>query len=381
VSSKGFTMMAVGDLILSGSESNSIFDLALPTLKSADLLVGQLETAFTERGVTTLRNLSGRGSNPKYMSVLQSAGFNVLTFAGTHVWDSGIPGIEDTLEGLRNLGIAVVGVGMNLDEARKPVIIDRNGTRIGFLAYDTVGPEVGWATPRKPGSAYVEVITHYQAEGGGMSAGMLPVIYTFTEPASLKAMVDDIQKLKPLCDILVVSLHKGVPHQLAKLAMYEQPISYAAVDAGADLILAHHPHLLRGVEYYQGKPIFHGLGRFAFALPAALKNTKGTKDEWRKKMEERIEEYRGGLVKREDPTFPYPPASFHTIIAKIAVEGGKIPRLSYLPCAINDQQQPEIVRNNEKGRPVFDHMEKITREAGLNARYEWEGDEVVIHEQ
>ena len=74
------------------------------------------------------------------------------------------------------------------------------------------------------------------------------------------------------------------------------------------------------------------------------------------------------------------PARNMTMIAKCVVENGKITRASYLPCVINEEQQPVILKNDEKGREVFDFMDRITKAAGLNVRYEWDGDEIVIHQ-
>ena len=63
-------------------------------------------------------------------------------------------------------------------------------------------------------------------------------------------------------DVLVVALHKGVGHVPAKIEMYERAVSRAAIDAGADIVIGHHAHILRGIELYRGKPIYHGLGNF-----------------------------------------------------------------------------------------------------------------------
>ena len=81
----------------------------------------------------------------------------------------------------------------------------------------------------------------------------------------------------------------------------------------------------------------------------------------------------------EYPYFPFPPAARKGIIVKCVVEGGRISQISYLPLLINKQGQPEIVKHDERGQEVFDYMDKITREADLNAKYEWKGDEVLIN--
>ena len=153
---------------------------------------------------------------------------------------------------------------MNIDEARRPAVIERKGTRFGFLAYNCVGPPESWANAVKPGCAYVRILTEYEL--ADPCPGAPPTVYTAAEPQSLQAMIDDITKLRPLCDVLVVKFHKGIGLRPVVLAAYEQQVSHAAVDAGADLIVAEHAHILKGIEVYKGKAIFHGLGNFVCTM-------------------------------------------------------------------------------------------------------------------
>ena len=361
---KALTMLAVGDLVLERPQGDLFLSLASPMLRTGDIVVGQGEVLFTSKGVSTYVEMfsPSPGCPPGNIGALASSGFNVITLAGNHVWDLGVPGIQDTIDGLRNNNIAYVGAGMNIDEARRPAIIERDGTRFGFLSYSCVGSMGQWATKVKPGCAYVHIISHYEMNTG--NPGGQPTIYTFAEPLSLRSMVDDIHKLRLNCDILAVSFHKGILGTPEKLAMYDQQVSYAAIDAGADIILGHHAHVLKGIELYKGKVIFHGLGHFVSV-------TKG-----------RTESERISRAILEGLTEPYnsrpDPTSNWTIIAKCIVDGGNILRLSYIPCIINAQKQPEILKNDEKGKQLFDFMEKITRFAGLNTQFRWEGNEIVI---
>ena len=377
MSDKTLTMLAVGDLILFHPEPESLFALVAPVLRAADVVVGQGEVPFTTRSMTTSeKGVFARVPNPpcdpKGINALKSAGFNVITFATNHMLDGGVEGIEDTLAGLRNVNISIVGAGMNLDEARKPAIIESHGIRFGFLAYNCVGPKKTWASVNSPGCAYLHIVTAYELDEP--CPGAPPTIYTFAEPRSLQAMVDDIHKLRPLCDILVTKLHKGVGFRRAMIAMYEQQVSYAAIDAGADLILAEHAHILKGIELYKGKMIFHGLGNFVCSF-------RNFHPEYLQELRKRTEDFYHIKFDPEDPPWIWwHPEAMMTIIAKFIIREGEIIRVSYLPCLINKQEQPEILKNNERGEQVFDYMDKITKEAGLNARFEWEEDEVVIHQ-
>ena len=79
-------------------------------------------------------------ADPCHLEALPAAGFNVITLAANHAYDQGEPGVRDTIDTLRGLGIATAGTGMNLDEARQPAIVERRGLRFGVLSYITVGP-------------------------------------------------------------------------------------------------------------------------------------------------------------------------------------------------------------------------------------------------
>ena len=369
---KTLTMLAVGDLILDEPQAESYFTYVVPLLKSADVVVGQVEVVFTDRGFCSSTDVAAPPCNPANMSAIPFAGFNVITLAGNHVWDSGPPGIEDTIAGLQNYGIAVVGAGMNIEEARRPAIVKRNGTTFGFLSYNCVGPRESWATNKKSGCAYVNILTHYELDHA--TPGGPPSIYTFAEPRSLALMVDDIRKLRPLCDVLVVALHKGLGHVPAKLAQYEKEVSYAAIDAGADLILGHHAHILKGIERYKGKTIFHGLCNFVTVTQALAPDPTQDSQQWAMRRKELF----GFAPDPEYPTYPFHPEAKQTIIAKCAISEGKITQTSYLPCLVNKKGQPEILNNDQIGQQVFNYVDNITQAAGLNTKFEWDENEVVI---
>jgi poly-gamma-glutamate synthesis protein (capsule biosynthesis protein) len=378
---KTVTMLAVGDNLLVMNNPELNFAPAAPVLRLGDIVVGQLETPCTSRpeitapwsGIGHPHGLP-RGCDPKRLEALKSAGFNVIHLAGNKIWDAGGPGIEDTVNGLRKLGIAPVGAGMNLDEARTPAIIERKGTKVGFLSYNCVGPNQTWANPMKPGCVWVRIVTAYEVDHP--TPGSNPTIYTFAEPDSLKAMIADIQKLRPRCDILVVHFHKGIGMTPIKLAMYEQSVSYAAIDAGADLILGEHAHMLRAVELYKGKVIFHGMGHFVPFDPDAKPEER---PEWMVTQQQKIMNELVGYKLPGKQEWPSDNDSRLTMIAKIIITGGKISRTGFLPCMINDRGQPEVLKHDERGQRVFDYMEKITRIIGLDTGYVWDGDEIVIH--
>jgi poly-gamma-glutamate capsule biosynthesis protein CapA/YwtB (metallophosphatase superfamily) len=174
--------------------------------------------------------------------------------AGNHIADCGPEGIADTIAELDRLGIAHNGAGANLDAARTPARMTVGGRTVSLLSYNSVGPELSWATAGRAGSAFVNVL----AADGGPCRPQADLIEA--DPASVAAMAADIAAERARTDLLVVALHKGITHRPAALAPYERALSYAAIEAGADVVVGHHAHIARGIEFYRGKPIFHGLG-------------------------------------------------------------------------------------------------------------------------
>jgi len=151
--------LAVGDVIL-GPNPEYYFSPSKAVLKTADVLLGQLEVPYTSRDA----NAVAQGRNPEVLSALVDSGFDIVSLAGNHLADAGVAGIEDTLAWLDEHNVAHVGAGFNLEEARRAVVLERDGARFGFLDYNCVGPKETWATSSKPGCAYLNIITHYELD-------------------------------------------------------------------------------------------------------------------------------------------------------------------------------------------------------------------------
>ncbi|MBI4190608.1 MAG: CapA family protein [Betaproteobacteria bacterium] len=375
-------LYAVGDVGPNRDNPESIFAAAAPTLKKADILFGQLEAVFTERPIPQCNQTwPGLSTHPKNVSALTSVGFDVLSFASNHLLDCGEPGLLDTIDLLRKNQITVIGAGKNLDEARKPAIFERNGTKVAFLAYCSVLPlgyearRAGGGLPEKPGAAPMRVSTSYTHES--WQPGTPPRIITLANKEDLEAMKDDIAKAKSLADVVVVSQHWGIHYLPGLIAMYQKEVAYAAIDAGADLLLGHHPHLLKGIEIYKGKVIFYSIGNFAFDLAVAFM------------IDHKSPERYGFELDPEYPTFPFPPQSRKTMIVKCVISDKKVAKVSFLPALINKLGQAEVLpRSDKRSSDVVDFVEwsnknleptLFGRQKLSATRLSWEGDEVVIN--
>lgn len=367
------TIHAVGDVLVNRDDPDSIFALSAGTIREADIAFCQLETTYSERGAPQIWAPITMRAHPRNAVAIKNAGFTVVSLAGNHCSDHGHEALLDTIDILRDFGLHIVGAGSNIAEARIPAIIDVKGTRIGFLAYNSILPHGYWADAKRPGCAPMRALTFYEPvepEQPGIPCRIL----TAPHPQDSRDMVTDITKLRQQADVVIVSHHWGVHFAPATIADYQIEVGHAAIDAGADLILGHHAHILKGVEVYKNKAIMYGMGDFAF-------DSSMTKERW----ENPIFQERRALLNPDweyDPEYPRfirPADSRKTMLSRIIVSGKKITRVSFLPAYVLKTNQPEILdRKDPRSQEVFDYMEWLNREAGFDTKMSFEGDEVVI---
>lgn len=367
-------LYAVGDLVLDEPNADFFFDLARETLKSADVLIGHVEVPHTTRGVESVGDIPAPASDPANLAALANAGFHVATLAGNHVHDRGAEGIADTRATLASHGILSCGAGADLAEARKPAVVERAGRSVAVLSYNCVGPKQGWAGEKRSGAAYVHVLTHYELEVA--NPGGPPKIYSFCDPDTVEAMQEDIAAARRAHDVVVVALHKGLVHTPAKLAMYERPLARAAVDAGADIVLGHHAHILRGIEIYKDKPIFHGLGNFVTVTRALTE--KGNDSPERRAWAKKRQEVFGFTPDPDYPLYPFHPEAKNAIIAACEIApDGKV-EAGFLPMWVRPTAQPEVLKRGPEAERVAQYVIEITEKAGLRAAFHWNGDRVIV---
>jgi poly-gamma-glutamate synthesis protein (capsule biosynthesis protein) len=365
-------VLLTGDLILDEPEPDSFFEPARGVLGSGDIVIGHVEVPHTRRGREASSDIPAPPADPAHLATVGRAGFDVVTLAGNHMFDAGSEGVEDTIAGLTALGIRTTGAGRNLDEARRPATIEHESLRLGVLSYNCVGPVDSWASPTKAGCAYVEVTTNYtqrRANPGGP-----PEIRTSAEKKSLEGMQADVAALRGQVDVLVVALHKGLVHAPAKLADYDLEVSHAAIDAGADVVVGHHAHILKGIEVYRGRPIFHGLGNFVTVTRALSLEANPSLE--RLAWARRRREIFGFEPDPNLPAYPFHPESRNTMIADCRFDRDGLRSAGFVPCWINDQLAPTPVGRGEQGEAVAAYVEKITGAVGLATEFWWDGEVV-----
>ncbi len=365
---------AVGDIAPDRPDPSTLFQHVTPLLNQGDIVFCQLEAVLSERGTPLPQaRLVCRGK-PEVARALKHAGFDVVSFASNHCMDLGREAFFDTLEVLRQEQLAVVGAGANLQEARQPALLEPPGARVAFLAYNTILPQNYWADTDRPGCAPLRAFTIYEQIEQDQP-GTPCRIQTFPHRDDLAAMVDDVRRAKAQADVVVVSMHFGIHFIPAVLADYQRDMAHAGIDAGADLVLGTHAHILKGIEVYKGKAIFYSLCNFALDLraPREILEHPGHQEISRLNPDWKPDP--------EYPSYFMPPDSRKTIIVKCVIDHGRVAEVGYLPTMINRQSQPQVLTPSDpRFEQVNAYMEAITRSQDLNTCFEVHGDQVIVRE-
>ena len=271
-SAEAVTLLITGEMNIQDRPNPvSAFAGIMSILRSADVLFGHLEGPFcppsNDPSVPDIPHKDGwRHSDPHLVSALVAAGYDAVGCASNVSYPP--RAALNSRRVLEEAGIAACGVGENLVEARRPAIVTRGGVRFGFLSYTSVFWPWGHAADASmPGVATLKATTAYQPGRRALEMpGAPPIVVTAVDPAELQAMEEDVRRLRTEVDVVVLSCHWGVSSSDRPMD-YQRQIAHAAIDAGADLIIGHHPHVVQAVEFCQGRPIFYSLGNFVFDWP------------------------------------------------------------------------------------------------------------------
>ncbi|MBE0447725.1 MAG: CapA family protein [Actinobacteria bacterium] len=239
------SLIVVGDIMPSRGVANRIrahndfnypFLATRDYLKTADIIFGNLESPITPGRKIQSKEMVFR-TDPGFEGALKEAGFSVLSLANNHTPNFGSKGLRDTFQYLNQAGIRYIGAGKDDLEANSAVHIEVRGIRFAFLAYnDTdVVPQSYGAKGSYPGTAFM----------------------------GIERMTKAVKDAKRKADFVIVSMHAGEEY-VVEPNQSQIDFAHAAIDAGAELVVGHHPHVVQRVENYREKYIFYSLGNFIF---------------------------------------------------------------------------------------------------------------------
>lgn len=238
------TFAFVGDVMMAGTLAGVVedkgydypFEYVAEALREADYTVANLETPITERGTAEEKQWVYRTS-PKAIPAMQKAGIDLVNLANNHILDYGQEGLLDTFKHLSDAGLPYVGAGEDAEQAYAYQVVELKGIRVAFLGFSRVVPDVSWkAGANHPGVAST---------------------YDYTLP------VEAVEAAEADADLVVIIAHWG-DERVLKPNKHQVELARRYVDAGADLVIGGHPHVLQGIEHYHGKWIAYSLGNFVF---------------------------------------------------------------------------------------------------------------------
>lgn len=207
-----------------------------PLLMADDLTIANLECPVARRGAKQEKRYTFR-ADPAVLPGLRAAGVDAVTLANNHSLDYGPAALLDTFRHLQEAQIPFAGAGPDADRATTPLLLEMAGRRIALVAASRVIPSTTWrAGDKRPGLA-----TAYDGT----------------------ALVQRVRQAGRQADLVIVYLHWGVERAVSP-QQWQRTLARQLVEAGADLVVGSHPHVLQGFEYHQGKLIAYSLGNFLF---------------------------------------------------------------------------------------------------------------------
>ncbi len=276
------SLIAVGDIMLGGRSRRIIasrgpgypFEAVGPLLNRAPVVMGNLEGPFARIARRQERNFCYR-MNPALAKAIAEARINVLSLANNHLMDCGRTGVLETLAALDAVSIAALGAGIDTHHAHQPVIRQAGSRRIGMLGYY-------W---------------NYRCGSKTNDAGCAV--------DSPDVLAEDIGRLRPQVDRVVVAFHWGVPY-LREPSAEDRAKARLAIDCGADAVVGHHPHIIQPFEIYRERPIFYSVGNFTFG--SANSRAEGLMLGFGFEEDATIVQIFPIYVKNRDPRIDYRPA-------------------------------------------------------------------------
>ncbi len=233
------TLTFAGDVTLSDHFADAIGEdyertfAKMDEYRKADLGMVNLENPLTRATIPLPDKQFSFKADPDAVKVLTSGGVSLVNLANNHAMDYQEPGLVETLDTLKQAGIAHVGAGRNVKEARRPEIIDVKGQRVAYFGY--YGADFESATENRAGTNY----------------------------ADEQRIAEDIKAVRNQVDWVIVNYHWG--EELATHpADWQINLAHFSIDHGADVVVGHHPHVLQGAEIYKGRPIAYSMGNFIF---------------------------------------------------------------------------------------------------------------------
>ncbi|MPZ87948.1 MAG: hypothetical protein GEU81_07705 [Nitriliruptorales bacterium] len=311
-------LAAVGDVVLARDDPACAFQHVRDELARADVRVCNLEVPLSNEGMPQYSKLVTLHSSPEMVTGYVHAGFEVVSLANNHTMDYGPAALVDTMRLLDAHGIAHAGAGQDREAAWCPLLRQVNGATVGFVSFASEAFPGYGATATRPGIAMVRRDPLYGPDG--------------VSPDDVAQLQASIRRARDEADWVVAFFHWGLS-QSRQTTVSQRHLARAAIDAGADVVVGHHPHILQGLELYKDAPILYSLGNFVFDLR---------------------------------PHF-FGPMTNATVIARIGLSSGAVVHVELLPVWIGDDGRPfRLPPQDERTGQVLAEIRRLSRCLGTD---------------
>ena len=421
-------VIATGDSILTRKISGTVqpkFDQLVELLRSSDVAITNLEMVFPPGRRTASATYHGTplAVDPNLLSEFEWMGFNLYGLANNHATDYGTNGLESSLAELEARNFAWAGAGRTLREARRPVYFETPDARVAYIAATSsnsrlsAAADPGLADIGRPGISPMRLqktyfIRHENYEelrgalaGAGVDVNatgttapgvILPYpdrniweppppdgfavegihfapadkshIHTWAIDRDIQALKEVVSEARRQADLVFVGLHchEGIDGRwnTERPAEFMQPLAHALVNAGAHAILAHGPHMLRGIELYHGRPICYSLGNFIFTLetidsfPAEIYEQQGMPaNATAADLYDRLTGYKA------EQRF------WESVVVRFSFEGDELTDSEIVPITLGNEHPRSrrgcpVLANESDGERILANLDALSREFG-----------------
>ena len=373
-STASLTLALTGDSILTRRVSvfkEPEFVSLMAMIRGADAAFTNLETLFHDYEAAPAHESGGTWmrTEPPLIKELTWAGFDIVSRANNHAGDFGVAGQQITSRYVREAGLVEAGVGNSLSEAREAKYFETPHGRVALIAaastftpHSRAGNTRGDMPPR-PGLSPLRYTTTYivtpdrladlkrvaaelsgqpLAAGDALTfggrryvAGPTPGTKTAPSPQDVAEIARVVKNAATFADLVIVSLHcHESGSSLAVPADFITAFAHAVVDAGADVVVGHGPHVLRGVEIYKGKPVFYSLANFIFQNDTVTRMPSDSYEEYALGADAQPDDYLTARYDNERRSFPSDAEYWDSVLATTTWDGRRLVEVALHPITL-----------------------------------------------
>ena len=393
-----FTMALTGDSIitrrLSVYEEPEFIEM-IELIRGADVAFTNLEVLLHDYEVWPAHQSGGTWmrADPAMAKELAWAGFDLVSMANNHTGDYGVEGMRLTMKHVRESGLVGAGVGESLVAAREAKFLETAKARVAlvsmastFTAHSRAGKSRGDIPPR-PGLSPLRFTTTRivtpdtmvalraaaaalgggggrgggRSRGGGQGGdglGFLGTTFEVGDEAATRTQPNEedlaeigavVRNAAALADYVIVTIHahEGSGGRFVP-AEFLVTFARAMIDAGADVFVGHGPHVLRGIEIYNGKPIFYSLGDFVFQNETLLRLPYENYERYELEADNHVADFNARRYSNDTRGFPSQPEIWESVVAMPRFRGKQLTGIELHPISLQFGKPPSV-----RGRPLF----------------------------